>query len=218
MKKLRIFLADDHAIFRQGLTMLINAQPDMEVVGEACDGQGVIQQVPPLQPDVVVMDVSMPAVDGAQATEHLKRTCPATKVLALTAYEEGKRVRQLLQAGACGYLLKRVAADELTHAIRTVAGGGTYLDPTIAGKVVEGYLQKAILPDEDTASSCLSGREADVMRLLAWAYSNKEIAAHLGLSVKTVETYKTRLMEKLRLQSRVDIVRYAVRHGWLQEP
>jgi DNA-binding NarL/FixJ family response regulator len=218
MKKLRIFLADDHAVFRQGLTMLINAQPDMEVVGEACDGQEVIQQAPPLQPDVVVMDVSMPGVDGAQATEHLKHRCPATKVLALTAYEEGKHVRQLLQAGASGYLLKRVAADELTHAIRTVAEGGTYLDPAIAGKVVEGYLQKSRVPDEDTASSCLSGREADVMRLLAWAYSNKEIAAHLGLSVKTVETYKTRLMEKLRLQSRVDIVRYAVRHGWLQEP
>jgi DNA-binding NarL/FixJ family response regulator len=217
MKKLRIFLADDHAVFRQGLTMLINAQPDMEVVGEACDGQEVIQQAPSLQPDVVVMDVSMPTVDGAQATEHLKHACPATKVLVLTAYEEGKRVRQLLQAGAAGYLLKRVAADELTYAIRTVAEGGTYLDPAIAGKVVEVYLQKSIAPDEDTASSCLSGREADVMRLLAWAYSNKEIAAHLGLSVKTVETYKTRLMEKLRLQSRVDIVRYAVRHGWLQE-
>jgi DNA-binding NarL/FixJ family response regulator len=218
MKKLHVFLVDDHAVFRQGLTMLINAQPDMEVVGEACDGQEVVQQASPLQPDVVVMDVSMPTVDGAQATEHLKHVCPTTKVLALTAYEEGKRVRQLLQAGASGYLLKRVAADELTHAIRTVAEGGMYLDPTIAGKVVEGYLQKSILPDEDTESRGLSGREADVMRLLAWGYSNKEIAAHLGLSVKTVETYKARLMEKLRLQSRVDIVRYAVRHGWLQEP
>ncbi|HEY7491322.1 MAG TPA: response regulator transcription factor [Candidatus Tectomicrobia bacterium] len=218
MKKLRIFLADDHAVFRQGLTMLINAQPDMEVVGEARDGQEVIQQAPPLQPDVVVMDVSMPTVDGAQATEHLKQACPATKVLALTAYEEGKRVRQLLKAGVSGYLLKRVAADELTHAIRTVAAGGIYLDPTVAGKVVEGYLQKSVPLDDDVESSTLSGRESDVMRLLAWAYSNKEIAAHLGLSVKTVETYKARLMEKLRLQSRVDIVRYAVRHGWLQEP
>jgi DNA-binding NarL/FixJ family response regulator len=218
MKKLRIFLADDHAVFRQGLTMLINAQPDMEVVGEARDGQEVIQQAPPLQPDVVIMDVSMPTVDGAQATECLKRLCPVTKILALTAYEEGQRVRQLLQAGVSGYLLKRVAADELTHAIRTVAEGGMYLDPIIASKVVEGYLHKSVPPDDDTASSCLSMREAEVLRLIAWAYSNKEIAAHLGLSVKTVETYKARLMEKLRLQSRVDIVRYAVRHGWLQEP
>src|SRR5688572_12048034 len=117
MKKLRVFLADDHAVFRQGLTMLIDAQPDMEVVGEARDGQEVIQRAPPLQPDVVVMDVSMPTIDGAQATERLKHLCPNTKVLALTAYEEGKHVRQLLQAGVSGYLIKRVAADELTHAI-----------------------------------------------------------------------------------------------------
>jgi len=218
MKKLRIFLADDHTVFRQGLTMLINAQPDMGVVGEACNGQEVIQQVPLLQPDVVVMDVSMPVVDGAQATEHLKNLCPTAKVLALTAYEEGKYVRQLLQAGVSGYLLKHVAADELTHAIRMVAGGGMYLDPTIAGKVVEGYLHKSVLPDKSTESRSLSAREADVLRLLAWAYSNKEIAARLGVSVKTVETYKARLMEKLRLRSRVDIVRYAVQHGWLQEP
>ena len=218
MKKLRIFLADDHTIFRQGLTMLINAQPDMEVVGEARDGQEVMQQAPPLRPDVLVMDVSMPTVDGAQATERLKDVCPSIKVLALTAYEEGKYVRQLLRAGVAGYLLKRVAADELTHAIRMVAGGGMYLDPSIAGKVVEGYLQKAVPPNDDPETSSLSGREAEVLRLIAWAYSNKEIAAHLGLSVKTVETYKVRLMEKLRLQSRVDIVRYAVRHGWLQEP
>jgi DNA-binding NarL/FixJ family response regulator len=218
MKKLRIFLADDHAVFRQGLAMLINAQPDMKVVGEAHDGQEVIQQVPPLQPDVVIMDVSMPTVDGAQATEHLKHACPTAKILALTAYEEGKRVRQLLQAGVSGYLLKRVAADELTHAIRTVAAGGMYLDSSIAGKVVEGYLHKSVPQDDDTEFSSLSVREADVLRLIAWGYSNKEIAAHRGLSVKTVETYKARLMEKLHLRSRVDIVRYAVRHGWLQDP
>jgi DNA-binding NarL/FixJ family response regulator len=216
MKKLRIFLADDHAVFREGLTMLINAQPDLEVVGEAGNGQEVIQKVKHLQPDVVIMDVSMPELDGALATERLKHVCPTTKVLTLTVYEDVEHVRRLLTAGASGYLLKRVAAAELTHAIRKIGAGGIYLDPNVAGKVVGGYLHKPLLPA--AAGSCsLSERETEVLRLIAWGYSNKEIAAHLCLSVKTVETYKARLMEKLHLRSRVDLVRYAVRQGWLQD-
>jgi DNA-binding NarL/FixJ family response regulator len=217
MKKLRLFIVDDHAVFRAGLRMLIHAQPDMEVVGEAGDGQEALQRVQDLLPDVVIMDVAMLHVDGAQATERLAHLCPTARVLALTAYEEVSRVRQLLQAGAAGYLLKRVAADELTHAIRIVATGGTYLDPTIAASVVDGYLRPPPSP-ADVLASPLSTRESEVLRLLAWGHSNKEIAVHLSVSVKTVETYKTRLMDKLHLRSRVDLVRYAVQQGWLQEP
>jgi DNA-binding NarL/FixJ family response regulator len=155
-------------------------------------------------------------LDGIQTTERLKHACPTTKVLALTVYEDVGHIRQLLTAGASSYLLKRVAADELTYALRKVAAGGMYLDPTIAGKVVGGSLHKSVQPVAAVSRS-LSEREAEVLRFIAWGYSNKEVAAHLCLSVKTVETYKARLMEKLHLRSRVDIVRYAVQQGWLQD-
>lgn len=216
MKKFRIFLADDHAVFREGLTMLINLQPDMKVVGEAGNGQEVIEKVKHLQPDMVIMDVSMPVLDGALATERLKHLCPTIKILALTVYEDVGHVRRLLKAGASGYLLKRVAADELTHAIRKVGTGGMYLDPNVADKVIGGYLRKS--PSSASSDSGnLSERETEVLRLIAWGYSHKEIAAQLCLSVKTVETYKARLMGKLDLRSRVDLVHYAVQQGWLQD-
>jgi DNA-binding NarL/FixJ family response regulator len=216
MKKLRIFLADDHAVIREGLKLLVNAQPDMEVIGEAGNGKDAVQKARELKPDVVVMDVSMPELNGVQATERLKQARPDVKVVALTVHEDENYLRQLLKAGASGYVLKRAAADELTRAIRTVAEGGVYLDPTLAGKVVDGYVRKPS-SESDSSASYHSDREAEVLRLIAWGYSNKEIAAQLHLSVKTIETYKTRLMEKLNLHSRADIVRYALRQGWLQE-
>jgi len=216
MTKLRIFLADDHAVVREGLKSLINAQADMEVIGEAGDGQAACEQVPLLLPDVVVLDVSMPGITGAQAAERLKQECPQIKVLALTVHEDKGYLRQLLEAGAAGYVLKRAAAEELIRAIRTVAGGGINLDPTLAGKVVGGFVRKRAekgLPTEGD----LSEREAEVVRLLAAGHSNKEIALRLDLSVKTVETYKARSLEKLGLHSRADLVRYALQRGWLQE-
>ena len=136
MAELRVFLADDHAVVREGLKALINAQPGMAVVGEAADGLDACERVPALRPDVVVMDVSMPGLTGSQATERLRRECPEVKVLALTVHEDKGYIRQLLAAGAAGYVLKRAAAEELIHAIRVVAAGGVYLDPTVAGKVV----------------------------------------------------------------------------------
>ena len=152
----------------------------------------------------------------ARATQRLAAECPEIRVLALTFYEDEEYLRQLLQAGAAGYLLKRAAAEELTLAIRTVAAGGVYLDPSLAGKVVGGYIGKPA-PDGEARRPDLSDREAEVLRLIAWGYSNKEIAAQLHISVKTVETYKTRLMEKLEFRSRVDLVRYALKQGWLKE-
>ncbi|CAN5531362.1 response regulator transcription factor [soil metagenome] len=216
MGKLRIFLADDHAVVREGLKSLVNAQPDMEVVGEAGDGRATWQRAKQLQPDVVVMDISMPELNGVQATERLKGECPEVRVLALTVHEDTSYLRQLLQAGASGYVLKRGAAEELIHAIRTVAAGGVYLDPSLAGRVVSRYIGSQA-PNGASQRGDLSERETDVLRLIALGYSNKEIAAQLGIGVRTVETYKTRLMVKLDLSSRADIVRYALHQGWLQE-
>ncbi|HEX5273168.1 MAG TPA: response regulator transcription factor [Gemmataceae bacterium] len=215
MTKLRIVLADDHAVVREGLKALVNARPEMGVVGEAGDGAAACRLAEELQPDVVVMDVSMPGMSGAEATEWLKRLHPAVKVLALTVHEDKSYLRLLLEAGARGYVLKRAAAEELIHAIRTVAAGGVYLDPTLAGKVVGGFVRRSAgsAPPE---GSDLTDREAEVVRLIASGHGNKEIAAQLGLSVKTVETYKARSLEKLGLKSRADLVRYALQRGWLQ--
>jgi DNA-binding NarL/FixJ family response regulator len=216
MPKLRIFLGDDHAVVREGLKALVNAQPDMEVIGEAGDGRTALQQAKELQPDIVILDVSMPELNGSQVTQQLKQACPHVKALALTVHEDKSYLRQLLAAGASGYVLKRAAAQELIHALRTVAAGGVYLDPALAGKVVGGFVRRPALKDVPQGSD-LSERETEVVRLIAQGYSNKEIATRLDLSVKTVETYKARSMEKLGLHSRADLVRLALLRGWLQD-
>ena len=216
MNTLRIFLADDHTVMREGLRSLVNAQADMSVVGEADNGRAALLKARELKPDVVVMDVSMPELNGIQVTERLKRTCQKIKVLVLTAHDDSGYLRQLLEVGASGYVLKKVAAEELINAIRVVSTGGVYLDPTLAGKVVCGYVGKRRLRGAPQSND-LSEREAEVLRLVAWGYTNKEIAAYLSLSVKTVETHKMNLMEKLDLKSRVEVVRYALRQGWLRE-
>lgn len=211
---IRVVLADDHAVVREGLKALVNAQADMRVVGEAADGEAAWRMACDVAPDVLVMDLSMPLLSGADATERIRQECPEVRVLALTVHEERVYLTQLLRAGASGYVLKRAAAAELVRAVRAVAAGGTYIDPTIARAVVEGYLgaQPSEVPHES-----LSERELEVVVRIARGLSNKEIAAELGLSVKTVETYKKRMAEKLGLKSRVDIVRYAARQGWLGE-
>lgn len=215
MAELRIFLADDHAIVREGLKALINAQSGMTVVGEAADGLHACERISVLRPDIVVMDVSMPGLSGSQATARLRQECPSVRVLALTVHEDKGYIRQLLAAGAVGYVLKRTAPEELIHAIRAVADGGVYLDPNVAGKVVGGFVRK--LSDGDAPSVELSEREEAVARKTAAGHSNKEIASELDLSIKTVETYRARAMEKLGLQGRAALVRYAVQQGWLQD-
>lgn len=216
MSKLRILLADDHTLIRDGLKALINAQPDMEVVGEAGDGLTAYKIAKELQPDLIVMDVSLPEMSGAKATERIKHELPGIKILALTVHEDKGYLRQLIQAGASGYVLKRAAAEDLIHAMRAIAGGGIYVDPAMMSKVVGGSTRMRSL-DEALKDSNLSDRETEVLRLIALGYSNKEIAAQLDISIKTVETYKARLMEKLDLHSRVDIVRYALRQGLMQD-
>ena len=216
MPELKVFLVDDHAVVREGLKALINSQAGMTVVGEAEDGLDACQRVPALNPDVVVMDLSMPGLTGSQATERLRKECPLVKVLALTVHEDKGYIRQLLAAGAAGYVLKRTAPEELIRAIQVVAAGQVYLDPRMAGKVVGGFVRRQT--DEAVlGSGALSDREAEVARLTAAGHSNKEIALRLDLSVKTVETYRARGMEKLGLSSRADLVRYAFQQGWLQD-
>jgi two-component system response regulator NreC len=216
-KNIRILLADDHAVLRRGLEFLINSQTDMEVIGEAADGIEACQKAHELHPDVVVMDLSMPNMDGYQATSALKQVSPHIKILVLTVFEDSDSFRTLLKTGASGYILKSTVAEELPQAIRRIVEGGVYLDPVLVGRLVESSVRKTP-SNSDTASEVLSEREKEVLRLLAWGHSNMEIAERLHLSVRTVETYKSRSMEKLALHNRVDIVRYAVQRGWLQKP
>ena len=216
MTKLRVFLADDHAVVREGLKAMIIAQKDMEIVGEAGDGPEAILKAREIKPDIMVLDVSMPSLNGAKVTEMLKAANPQIKVLALTVHEDKAYLKQLLAAGAAGYVLKRAAGQELIHAIRTVAAGGVYLDPSLASKVLSTIVGKHSINDAFRMND-LSERESEVLRLIAHGYTNKEIASQLDISVKTVETYKTRSMEKLGLKSRADIVRCALQQGWLQQ-
>jgi DNA-binding NarL/FixJ family response regulator len=212
---IEIVLADDHAVVREGLKSLLNAQSDMRVVGEAADGATALTVARELAPDVVITDLSMPGLTGAELAEQLHGSFPQLKLLALTVHEERVYLTQLLRAGVSGYVLKRAAASDLVNAVRIVAAGGTYIDPALAGTVVNGFL--------DSTSTALDGgqglsdREREVVVRIARGFSNKEIAAQLELSVKTVETYKARVAEKLGLHSRVDIVRYAARQGWLRD-
>jgi DNA-binding NarL/FixJ family response regulator len=207
--KLRILLADDHPIVRDGLRLLVDAQPDMEVTGEAGDSRALLQSARARRPDVAVVDVAMPVAGGAKAAEALRRGCAEVKVLALSAHEEREHVDEMLAAGASGYVGKRAAPEELLEAIRRVALGETYLDPAL------GLAPPLETRVPDPASAPLSEREEGVLRLVASGYAMKEIASSLNVSVRTVETYRERGMQKAALRSRADLVRFAARRGWL---
>jgi two-component system response regulator NreC len=217
MYKLRILLAENHETIRDGLKLLVNSQPDMEIVGEADNGRVALQLAQELLPDVVVMDVSMPELNGLQATKKLKQKCPQVKVLTLTRHTDDGYLQQLLQAGASGYVLKQSKSAELLRAIRAIGAGQTYLDTAITEKAVSQILGGKRAARGAPPDANLSGREVEVLRLIAWGYINKEIAARLNLSIKTVEVHKANGMRKMGMKSRVDIVRYALLQGWLQD-
>jgi len=215
MSKLRVYLAEDHAVVRAGVKLLVNQQPDFEVVGEAANGELAVAEVVRLLPDVVVMDISMPVLSGTGATREIKRHCPAVKILGLSMTEDPVSIQDFISAGASGYVLKRAAPDELIGAIRAVHRGEMPIDARSLAQL----LHPSDLGPEDSLPGppLLTRQETSVLRAIAQGFSNKEIAASMDLSVKTVETYKARGMEKALLKNRVDLVRYANGRGWLQE-
>ena len=216
MKKLSILLVEDHKMVREGLRMLINGQADMTVAGEADNGRMAITVLQQLEPDVVVMDVSMPELNGLEATERLKRLCPSIKILILTRHTDDGYLQRMLQAGANGYVLKQSASEELLRAIRYVAAGKSYLDPAVTATVVGSAIGRRVahgLPPK----KALSLREEEVLRLIARGYLSKEVAARLQISIKTAEAHKANAMQKMAMKSRIDIVRYALLEGWLED-
>lgn len=211
MARIRVVIADDHALMREGIRALLRGSDDIEVVGEASDGQDAIAQCRALRPDVVLMDVAMPGLGGLEATLELRRELPAVRVLVLTQYDDREYVARFLKAGVSGYVLKKAAASELTAAIRSVQRGGLVLDPEIARDAVEAgpRAQGAAQDPYDT----LTEREKQVLKLIAEGGSSKDVAQVLGLSVKTAMTHRENLMEKLGLHNRTDLIRFAVRRG-----
>ena len=214
----RVLLADDHAMLREGLAMLVDSQSDMEVVGQAGSGADAVAGARALQPHIVVMDVSMPDGSGAEATEQIARDCPGVRVLALSRHADQASLRRMLAAGAAGYVVKRAAAQALIGAMRSVLAGGTYVDPMLAGELVARAIQPASPMVAGTRrAGLLSEREEAVLRQIAWGKSNKEVAAALGISVKTAEGYRANGLEKLKLRTRSDVLRYALAQGWLAD-
>ena len=221
MKPIRILLADDHTVLRAGLKALLNAEADMQVVGEADDGEVCVRQAVALKPDVVLMDINMPRCNGLEALTRLQEVAPACRVLILTMHDDPEYLRQVLSTGGAGYVLKQAASDELLSAIRAVHQGGIYLHPQHAQRLLQQQNIPAPPPADLSAQEQrfqgLSERERQIFRLVALGHRNGEIAEMLHLSVKTVETYKSRLMEKLGLHTRSALVRYALEIGALDE-
>lgn len=213
MSKIKLVLADDHAVVRSGLRMLLDAQPDMEIVGEAESGSEALAQVKSLQPDVILMDIQMPGMNGIEATRQIKEVGSGTAVLALTMHEDDQYFFEMLQAGASGYLPKRAAPDELVRAIRTVSRGEVFLYPSLATRLVQSYVSGDASGDGVTLVSDLTPREQEVLVLIAEGLTNPEIADKLVISVKTVDRHRENIMRKLNLHSRIELVKYALRSG-----
>jgi DNA-binding NarL/FixJ family response regulator len=212
-KPLRIILADDHVTVRQGLKLLIQAEPDMVVVAEASDGEAAVQQAREHDPDVIVMDISMPGMNGLAATRAIRQALPHARIVTLTRHADQAYLQELLRAGVAAYVLKRSAPTELLQAIRAVAAGGQYLDTTLTARLTAGFVTGRGVGARPIGE--LTDREAQVLRLIAAGYAHKDIAAQLSLSAKTVDAHKVNAMRKLDLNGRIDIIKYAVLQGWL---
>jgi DNA-binding NarL/FixJ family response regulator len=206
-------LADDHKITRQGLRSLLEQQPDMEVVGEAEEGRTAVRLAKELSPDVIIMDVSMPDLNGIEATRQIVNRSPTTKVVALSMHSDTLFVSEMLKSGASGYMLKDCAFEELERAIRTVVAGRTYLSPSISGVVVDDYLHR-LMKGDSGGEDVLTHREKEVLQLVAEGKSTKRIALDLHVSIKTVETHRRQIMEKLDLHSVAELTKYAIRKGY----
>lgn len=217
MKKIRVLLADDHGVLRAGLRALINAEPDMEVVGEAADGRQAVEQARALRPDAVVMDISMPVMDGLEATRLIRRQGLHCQVIVLTVHAEEEYLFESLQAGGSGYVPKSAAGSDLVEAIRKAQRGEVFLYPSAIKRLLGEYLNALSTSDQANRQETLTGREREVLKLTAEGFTNHEVAEKLVISPKTVDTYRQRIMEKLDLHHRSELVRYALRIGLLTE-
>ena len=215
--KTRVALADDHPIILSGLGNLIEAESDLELVGQATGGQSALKMIREKLPDVAIVDISMPEINGIVLARRLTEECPSVRILILTLYEERSFLKQAMAAGVRGYVLKRSAAENLVDAIRTVRRGEFYVDPSLANGVQETVATRSERAPQAAGSVGLTEREASVLKYSARGLTTKEIAARLELSGKTVETYKSRAAEKLNLRTRAEIVRFASAQGWLEE-
>jgi DNA-binding NarL/FixJ family response regulator len=214
-EKIRIVLADDHPIVLDGLRNLIRAEPDLELVGEATSGLSALKIIREQRPDVAVLDISMPELNGIVLSRRLAGEMPALRLLVLTLHEDRAYLNQALETGVRGYVLKRSAVENLVQAIRAVMVGGLYIDPAIVGRVFESkQVNKRLLARKGVAPA-LTDRETDVLKMAALGFTNKEIASRLDVGVKSIETYKARGLEKLGLKTRAELVRYASGQGWL---
>ncbi len=212
---IRVLIADDHTLVRQGIRMLLEAQPDLQVVGEASDGVESVSLTQELKPDVTIMDIGMPGMDGLEATRAIKRAQPNVQILVLTMHEGEDYFFKILAAGAAGYVLKRAAANDLIAAVYAVARGEVFLYPAVAKKLVTDYLSRVQADDSGARDSFkdLTAREREVLMLVADGLSNREIAERLTLSLSTVQTHYAHIAEKLNLHNRTELVKYAIRHG-----
>ena len=216
MNTIRLLLVDDQKIVRAGLCSLLDRYPDLEIVGEAGGGEEAVALATSLQPDVVLMDLTMPGINGLEATRQIRATVPAVKVLALTVHEEEAYFFEALNAGASGYVPKRASPDDLLAAIRVAADGEVYLHPTVAGALVQDYLRRVRSGVEHDSCDGLTDRQREVLTLIAEGLRNQEIADRLAISVRTVERHRENIMERLNLHSRTDLVKYALRKGLIQ--
>jgi len=211
---IRILIADDHGVLRAGLRALLNSEPDFQVVGEAADGQTAARLAEELRPDVALLDLSMPGLDGIQVTRQLKQTLPETRTLILTVHEDEGLLREAIKAGASGYIVKRAVESELISAIRAICAGSLYVHPSLTRALLK-EISPSLVPDENP-SEPLTAREIEVLRLIAQGHTNRQVADVLHISVRTVESHRANLMSKLGLSSRAELVRYAMEHNLLE--
>jgi DNA-binding NarL/FixJ family response regulator len=216
MSRTRIVLADDHPIVLDGLRNLIGAEPDFEIVGEAAGGLGALKVIRETCPEVAVLDISMPELNGIVLSRRLAAEMPALRILVLTLHEDRAYLNQAMEAGVRGYILKRTAVENLVQAIRAVMTGGIYVDPGIIGRMLPNKRSQAKPSARDGAVPVLTEREREVLKMAALGFTNKEIASRLDVGVKSVETYKARGLEKIGLKTRAELVRYASAQGWLE--
>jgi DNA-binding NarL/FixJ family response regulator len=216
VEKIKVLIADDHAIVREGIRMILGLQSDIEVVGEAANGIEAIEKCLHLMPDVVLMDIAMPGLGGLEATVEILKTRPQSKIVVLTQYDNTEYIYRFLKAGAAGYVLKKAVGSDLVAAIRAVHAGKAFIDPLVADKVIKGFLDKPETAAGEVLYEKLSDREKQVLKLVAEGRSMQQIADDLSLSIKTVMTHRTNIMEKLAIHNRTELIKYAIRTGLVQ--